>query len=854
MPRVDWIVEISLQAFLVIGLCNLVSATAAHQSDERLAGESVLLEQFLESRGLDRLLIVEVEMQLSRESEPKKQGLLIQRLGRLYQAGLLAERWSDNDPGLLKRAESLLRDYPTIAAEGLDLAIQHARYQRVERDFHDWWFGGRPPELRSQVIGELKEVRFDLGSLYQRLDREFLSLQLLPELNQVEIARKNSLLATSEGRISHCQYLLGWTAYFLGVSEDETSPWLLKSEDHFRRFLEMPAEGSITSIGKQWFDLETSWQFQALLGLAMVFRAKGSREESDFCFSVLEGMTGARSAKEQLPVWRLESMVLARQWGSVNAYIQTLDVASLSPRQQRGLWLATYRSSVAARSPAPGISDALLDRSVLGLLRAREFGSLVPIIKERPKHWKNSQFLGSWAQGSFHFYQAERGHGGIDLADQSLRDALEAADDSTPETDLARCQFLIASIDFRKGKLKEATVRFEEVARQLRYESPELASEAMWMQCRGLAAIAMSNPRTTSEAMAVLDRFFDWFPQSLYTQRVEFQSRRLLYNAMDPQQAISKLKSIPRSDVYYSQVQLEVVRHQYRFFKQRYQEDSTMGMRALRQLCGYDRELQDSTTATKAQCLRSTFWVLDAMLRVERETSDPLSFLGRASQLIEELEGNQREAQQLAYYNLRFAEKRGDQAAASQFARQLLKGSERTTYEKSALIYLAQNYGSAAELSLSEVAIAIADLRRLSEVVGIEPNRLMNSKNSRVTLFRLSEFYARAGQLEQADECLTRLIQVFPNRKRYLVALARLKSQREQFRSGLPLWRTLANGVEPGSELWYESKYELSRCLWKTGDPNARSVLQQTMHLSPQMSDSWTMRYQSLSKELEREH
>ena len=546
-------------------------------------------------------------------------------------------------------------------------------------------------------------------------------------------------------------------------------------------------------------------------------------------------------------------MVLARQWGSANAYIQTLDVAEMNPNQQRLLWLATHRASLAARPPAPKIAATLFDQSVLGLLRARDFDTLAPIMNEEPRHWKRDDFLGNWAQGSLHFYQAGLTHGSFGLASQYLRDALEAADSSTHATDLARCQFLLASIDFQNGNLHKAAGRFDEVARQLRYESPEWASEALWLQCRALAAIALSNVRETSEATAVMDRFLDWFPRSPYTQRIIFQRRRLLYNTMDPQQAIGKLNTIPSGDADYTQVQLELVRNQFRLWKQLFDQNNASGSQALRQLCRYHRQLQKSTTATAAQRLRATFWVLDAMLRGDPEGPEALLLLEQAGQIIEESEVDPRENHQLVYYKLRFAESRGDLESASQFAKQLLEGAKGTPYEKSALIYLAQNYKSADELSSSEVAMAISDLRRLVEVLGVGSKNLINSKNSRVALFRLSEFYVRDGQLEQAEECLDRLIQVFPDRNGYLVASARLKNQREQFHSGLALWRTLANGAEPGSDLWYEAKYELSRCLWKTGDPNARSVLEQTILLSSQIPDSWTARYQSLSKELDLE-
>ena len=55
------------------------------------------LEQFLESRGLDRLLIAQLEMRLDRESHPQRRKALAERLAERYQQVLI--RSSDSDDG-----------------------------------------------------------------------------------------------------------------------------------------------------------------------------------------------------------------------------------------------------------------------------------------------------------------------------------------------------------------------------------------------------------------------------------------------------------------------------------------------------------------------------------------------------------------------------------------------------------------------------------------------------------------------------------------------------------------------------------------------------------------------------------
>ena len=145
--------------------------------------------------------------------------------------------------------------------------------------------------------------------------------------------------------------------------------------------------------------------------------------------------------------------------------------------------------------------------------------------------------------------------------------------------------------------------------------------------------------------------------------------------------------------------------------------------------------------------------------------------------------------------------------------------SRGTAFERSALIYLAEDYAAASELDRDQLSSAMTDFARLSELLGDDERSLVKSKNSRIALFRLSEFCLQAGQWERADQYLDRLIDVFPNQQDYLAASARVKTRRGELKGALPRWRLLANGVEPGSDLWYEAKYQLARCLWSTGMP-----------------------------------
>ncbi len=296
---------------------------------------------------------------------------------------------------------------------------------------------------------------------------------------------------------------------------------------------------------------------------------------------------------------------------------------------------------------------------------------------------------------------------------------------------------------------------------------------------------------------------------------------------------------------------MERVRNHYRHWKERFQADDRTARDALLKLQLVDQQFRDDPQIDSNQKLRSVLWVIDAMLEMKLLDATSQGLLELATDLAATPGVNSERVNQLGYYRMMFARQNRDRQTAIELARELVNQSGGTAFERSALIYLAENYGTASELDRDQLSSAMTDFARLSELLGDDARSLVKSKNSRIALFRLSEFCLQAGQLERADQYLDRLIDVFPNQKDYLAASARVKTRRGELKDALPRWRLLANGVEPGSDLWYEAKYQLARCLWSTGDANAKRVFRQTIQLSPSIPDAWLEEYKLLAHQME---
>ena len=356
MPRNFCWPQVALVFCLAAYLVGLQSGRLAAQSDPAVLPADSQLEQFLQSRGLDRLLLREVEMQLAREFNPAQQVALSQRLARLYQAALLSNDWNDHDLRLLQRVEQWVKANPTMPNDGLALAIQHARYLAAEKKFREWWYLGRDPVQHDVVVDDLMSCYGEIARLSAKLEDDFRRAQILPESTQVEMAGKNRILVTAENRISHCQYLLGWNTYFLGIMESKnSSAWLLKSENCFRRILQLPLDGPLPDVTKQKVDLQSTWQLRSLLGLAMGLRARGSNDASSLCFEFLSSVSSETPTGKLLHVWNLESMVLSRQWDSAMEFINEVASHKLDLRQQQLFWNSVLKASRAVRPSAPGL-------------------------------------------------------------------------------------------------------------------------------------------------------------------------------------------------------------------------------------------------------------------------------------------------------------------------------------------------------------------------------------------------------------------------------------------------------------------------------------------------------------------
>jgi hypothetical protein len=68
--------------------------------------------------------------------------------------------------------------------------------------------------------------------------------------------------------------------------------------------------------------------------------------------------------------------------------------------------------------------------------------------------------------------------------------------------------------------------------------------------------------------------------------------------------------------------------------------------------------------------------------------------------------------------------------------------------------------------------------------------------------------------------------------------------------AALPFWRKLNSGVQAGSDLWYESKYQLIVGLASSDPDAAGKIYRQTRRLSPELPQKWRLPFEQLEEKL----
>lgn len=820
------------------------------------------LQSYLTKKGLHRLSVRSLEIQLANELEPGQRRQLAAKLSDDYQTYFLSQH-QGADQQFVQRAEQLMRDYPATSSPELRLAIQHSAYLVAEHKFQEWWQSGSDPSQRMGLSDLLFEIQRELQQLQQQNKIEIEQIRASSSFAEAELAARLERSTKIERRMLHGQYLQGWVDYFLGViAVDADQEKLSNAELHFRSFLQIDAKQSIQDFDESWFDFSTVWNIRAIVGLASVFRAQNKPDSVRHCFKILKAATPSTGAPIDGRLWRYRGMVYAKQWAEAEAFI---DENAETLGDDRAFWLLVLGSSKSIARDSREMAESVARRAMINLAHNFDVASVAEFVAESKLRFKNDLFTDLWLQGYLELFDAESKEKADDATSlKNARTKLQAAvakSITAKPTNALHCKFLLASIDFREKRFHEAVDVFEEVAASPRNLNPNLAVEARWMKLQSLIELSRSDNRYVAPSFEEIEKLSADPKAAKYKLRVEFEELRLSAKLMPAAEAIQEFAKISSQHPLYTSARFEMLFNQYRVWQANQKSKSASEEDDFDRLVKMQKEFCSLVPPpSAARQVQAMFLVMEARLGTDSQTDD-LNELDRA---IKELAAkvdrtsDQRFRSKLNFYSYMTARKLGNVERTNTFAR-LLASDENVVYKKAGLVHLAKQLDFLFDASSDEPASDItkdqlsqaADIyRQLSSLLGNSEAAIANSKNSRLAASRLVDLQIQRGQFRDAALVARRLVNVFPDNKAFVAQYARALSRHGKLVAALPSWRKLSRAAGPGQELWFEAKYWIVKCLKDEDPKSAKSILKQTISLSGELNEPWKSRFAELQQTL----
>jgi hypothetical protein len=813
------------------------------QIDDR---ENAALESWLAERKLDDLLLDQLESRFELTTNSQAREELAKRLATLYGQKLLA--LDKDSQQLLKRTRELISLYPRFETGRLRVAMLHARYLDSEQSFLDWIRTGSKFEAKEELESSLETLFGDLSNalsaLMRRSEELFAAGQLNRDRRPLDAERKEV-----EAEAMHCQFLTGWSSYFLAMlRENQRAELLEQSESRFREFLQLDQQTVLSDYDSRWFDFSSAWHVRAISGLAAIALARGQESQANSLYSLIESNAVSQESRESVIRFRFLGHCYCGQFKeAANVVRNRKAISAMSKSGKVRLWATVVDASRAAPNSAE-----LKQIALLGLTREMAGDRLVVEFEKDPAGEKADSFESNWIAGYVQFWKAENGKAtSTENAKQFLEKAIAVGATQQPAvdpSDIARCRYLLAWLKLKANDTEAAVGMFSEVAKILATEDPQLASESAWLAAKTNIRLGNRNPGGANDAWNALERFIRSWPDSPHVASASFEKLKIELRSMRPEDAIERLKRISPNDENHASALLETAAQRYRIWQN--QTGSETSLNGLKNACG---EVDSSSSSTAGQKVRANFLLIDALSRLATPDLAQIdALIQRSTSLLSQIEDDKMVRAELLYYQMRLGPQTADGTVASGIAEELVEVGKGTRFELPALIQLAQHRDaklSETKTDPNELALAIDIYRRLSSLLGQDEEKLKSSANARVAFARLGELQQLADQSLESERTFQTLVDIFPGNAKYLRNLAVAKSDS---RSAKEIWQRLASGSDAGSELWFESKFELAKILASSDRQSAIQILKQTMQLGGEIPEPWRQAYESLLDDLSR--
>ncbi len=842
------------------------------------------IEDYLGRLGLEDQLIAHLEQQFGGTPDERARKRASQKLAALYQKRLMQSGSGVQEPAMWReRAESLLERAPDLNAPTLRVAMSHASYQEVNHEFQEWWLAGAAPEKRADVVSSWRVLIRDLLQLHNATERTRNRLVTIDGTAPDEDDPVAQQIIENENVYLQTNYLLGWACYFRSIADTgHRGQWTTMAEKHFRMFLQVNPDKPLAELTPDWLDFNSPWTSRGVVGLALCSQAQDNHDLAAHLFN-LSLASGDPKFAATLDAWKLSSA----------AYIDDYPRALLVLEEYRpvrgeaadfAFRILCVRIGNAIRNRETAAAEQLFDNGLVALTRLGNTRLISELLEKVDSQMLSGtgDFELNWLLGILESSDAgntsdsERLNG----ARRNLERALGQANEESDRNDVARCQYSLGRICYRQREFEKSAALFQSASAQLRAVDSGLAAESLWFEIQSLTQLARRAPQHAPQAFLAMDRMLHWFPGTRYSQRVEFEKLRLESASLPPGDAMKRLQSVPPDSENYFRAVYEMTGIQYEMWLAAFRQSAPTSDALLRRLEELEREYRDGPADGKGSTseehrLKALLLVVDAKLKSARRAGDVRldqagTLLKIAAQIAEPMGDQPLQAgpyTEFRYYRFLHASRATTDTETDSLANDakwLADNGRDTAFENAALVFLVRRNDllineramvssliDGLVVESVEVQTGIDLYNRLAEISGIAAEDLKRSPNSRFITSRLSELYFFNGQWSLADDFNRKLIEQWPGQQKYVLQAARLRMKLNDFETARELWRRIATAVEPGTDVWFEAKFQLIVCLQEINTEFAPGVYRQTRGLSPEMPDAWRDRFDKLGVALE---
>jgi len=850
-----------------MALLCLGFVAAASGQWELDASQSEQVEDYLARIGAENLLLEHLESTTASQTNQDSRRQLGGRLLGLYAKRMMSGRTTD-DSRWREKSEQILATYPQLDTNSIRIAILQSKYRERETSFRNWWKSGRNSEQRTVQQELWRDLNTELKNLNQAMEAAYedqiAAVQSQGgDVDSAEIIRAEELLL-------HNHYLLGWTSYFLAIlSPDDLKSNLRNSDAWFRDFLQLELNKPLTEVSETWFDFSSPWQVRALVGLAMVQRGLNYPSECKYCLDLIETNSTDQRTRDLRYVWELNSRLYLNDYAGAVELVDSIAASNQLSRNGRiSYWNTVLEAGLATSNSAKIIAQRFRSKGLTGLAREFQAAQIADFLKQNQLQLNDAfvenekSFEALWVSGllDFHFAQVDGQPELLATAKSKLANAVALVSDSAHPLDVEKCKFLIARIDHLHRNYDLAADAFLKISQTFEQADRELAAESQWLATRALAELSRRDSRRLLDTNRAIDAIIRRFPGSTYAKRAEFEKLLINLANVPPEEAIKRLLTVAPENINFPVAMNEIVKRRYEDWLQHFQKKSDQESQKIISLVESELDYRRLPNATDESKVKSILLVIDAMLRhTDLEPVQIRIRLDVAKKLLQQTGSLGNLYFEFRYYEFLFANRGGDPEAARQHAIWLSENAKGTRFEKSALVLLAQTADQSFRDSVANNSATpqsreklIAVFQRLVTVLGSSHQTLVSAPNARIAYARLAELQLKNGATDDAIPKLNTLKELFPNNQNYLSSLGRALSVAGRFKDSTTVWRRLASGTRAGSELWFESKYNLAVGLFETGNrDDSQNLIVQTLRLSPQMPAKWKQRFDKLSTQLE---